>query len=89
MSGTLWRRSDQWFGTEVEDNYVMVNLESGKYVWLNATADMVWRALETDLDEDALCEILSGEFDVDQDHCRHSLAACLEKMRSLELVAPL
>ena len=46
MSGTIWQRSDQWIGTEVEDSFVMVNIETGKYVSLNPTANAVWRALE-------------------------------------------
>ena len=38
MSEPLWARSDDWVGSEIDDSFVMVNIDSGKYVALNATA---------------------------------------------------
>jgi hypothetical protein len=88
MSGTIWQRSDQWIGTEVEDSFVMVNIETGKYVSLNATANAVWKALETDRDEDELCDVLTGEFDIGREECRQAVDNVLERMRALEIAAP-
>jgi hypothetical protein len=88
MSGTIWQRSDQWIGTEVEDSFVMVNIETGKYVSLNATANAVWKALETERDEDELCDVLTGEFDIGREECRQAVDNVLERMRALEIAAP-
>ena len=85
MSGTVWQRSDEWIGTEVEDSFVMVNIETGKYVSLNPTANAVWRALEHSQDEDQLCRMLMGEFDVGPEECRRAIANILERMGALNL----
>ena len=46
MSDTNWVRSDDWVGTEIDGSFVMVSVESGKYVALNETAHAIWTALE-------------------------------------------
>jgi hypothetical protein len=84
-----WRRSEDWVGTEVEDSFVMVNIESGKYVSLNATASALWRALETERATDELCDLLIAEFDVGPEDCRRAVDETLETMRALDLAAPL
>jgi len=42
MGDRRWARSDDWVGSEIEDSFVMVNIDSGKYVALNPTATAVW-----------------------------------------------
>lgn len=88
MSGRVWQRSSQWVGTEVEDSFVMVDIESGKYVSLNPTANAVWKALESAVDEDELCAVLMDEFDVGPEDCRRAIANALERMHALHLAAP-
>lgn len=85
MGGMMWQRSDEWIGTEVEDSFVMVNIETGKYVSLNPTANAVWRALEHSQDEDQLCRMLMDEFDVGPEECRRAIADILERMGALNL----
>lgn len=85
MGGMVWQRSDEWIGTEVEDSFVMVNIETGKYVSLNPTANAVWRALEHSQDEDQLCRMLMDEFDVGAEECRRAIANILERMGALNL----
>ncbi len=86
---SVWQRSDDWVGSEIEDSFVMVNIETGNYVALNSTAAAIWNALETPADEDAIVGALTGAFDVSADECRAALPAALESMRAQDLVLPL
>ncbi|NKB16487.1 MAG: PqqD family protein [Sphingomonadales bacterium] len=87
MSGQLWIRSDEWVGSEIEDSYVMVNIESGKYVALNLTASAVWNAMESPVDQAAIERAMCDAFDVTPENCHRSVSALLGQMQDLQLVS--
>jgi hypothetical protein len=89
MGGQLWARSDDWVGSEIEDSFVMVNIDTGKYVALNATATAVWEALETPADQSAIERSLCATFEVSPEDCHRSVGALLGQMHDLKLVSPL
>lgn len=82
-----WQRSDDWVGSEIDDSFVMVNIDSGNYVALNVTANAVWQALETPSSEDELVDRLTGQFAIDADQCRASVNTLLGKMQEMALVS--
>jgi Coenzyme PQQ synthesis protein D (PqqD) len=82
-----WQRSDDWVGSEIDDSFVMVNIDSGNYVALNVTANAVWQALETPSSEDELVAKLTGHFAVDAEQCRTSVNSLLGKMQEMALVS--
>ena len=86
---TMWRRRDDWVGSQVDDRYVMINLDSGEYVALNATAAEVWTLLEEPRDADGLVEALMAKFDVERDHCRKSVDGLLAHLQEKKLAEPL
>jgi hypothetical protein len=86
MSEKTWSRSDDWVGTEVDGSYVMVNVETGKYVALNETAHAVWQALENDADESAIAQYLLQRFDVPSETCGAAIAESLSTMQDMSLV---
>jgi len=88
MSEFVWQRDENWVGSEVEDSFVMVNIETGKYVALNLTANAVWQLLEEPRTQAQLETALRSRFDIDEAACRKSLVPLLEKMQELELAAP-
>lgn len=88
MSESVWMRDENWVGSEIEDSLVMVNIETGKYVALNLTANAVWQLLEEPRTQQELEVALRGRFEVDEADCRQSLVTLLEKMREMELAAP-
>ena len=87
MSETRWQRSDDWVGTEVEDSFVMINMETGTYLTLNRTASAVWDALETPRTQGELETRLTDRFDVSPEECRVAVIALLAQMRDLKLAA--
>ncbi len=88
MTETLWQRTDQWVGTEVEDSFVMINLETGTYLTLNATANAVWDVLETPQTQDAVEAALLDRFDVVPADCTTAVTSLLAKMRDMKLASP-
>ncbi|PTQ58330.1 coenzyme PQQ synthesis protein D (PqqD) [Sphingomonas aurantiaca] len=88
MTETLWQRTDQWVGTEVEDSFVMINLETGTYLTLNATANAVWDVLETPQTQEAVEAALLDRFDVVPEDCTTAVTSLLAKMRDMKLASP-
>ena len=88
MTKTLWQRTDEWVGTEVDDSFVMINLETGTYLTLNATANAVWDMLETPQTQDAVEASLLDQFDVTAADCTTAVTTLLTRMHAMKLAAP-
>lgn len=54
----VWRCKDDWVGLQVEDQYVMIYLDSGCYMVFNQIVVEVWYVL----DMLCICEELVGLF---------------------------
>ncbi|KQN21213.1 hypothetical protein ASE86_14660 [Sphingomonas sp. Leaf33] len=85
MSETMWQRTEEWVGTEVEDSFVMINMDTGTYLTLNRTASVVWDALETPQTQDAVEQRLRERFDVSAEACHAAVSALLRQMQDLKL----
>jgi hypothetical protein len=86
MIDRRWRRNDNWLGSEVEDSFVMVDIETGKYVALNSSAAAAWEALALPRTEAEVVQELCARFDVPGELCAASTGALFERMRDLGLV---
>ena len=89
MTDTLWQRTDKWVGTEVEDSFVMINLETGSYLTLNRTASAVWDALATAQTQADLEARLMARFDVPAADCSEAVTRLLAEMREQKLAGPI
>lgn len=85
MGGQIWQRDENWVGSLIEDNLVMVNIDTGKYVTLNSSANAVWQALEQPRTEGDIVNELIDTFDVDMATCSRSVTGVLHQMRELQL----
>lgn len=84
---TMYQRRDDWVGTQVEDQFVMIHLDSGRYIALNDSAAQAWLLLEQPRDRASLVAELTRVFDVDEDKCGASVDRLMERMRALDLVS--
>jgi len=87
MSESSWRARDEWVGSQVEDLFVMINLDHGKYVSLNATANHVWQMLATPHTETQIVDSLVENFDVEPDKARDSVGRLLQDLEAKNLIA--
>jgi hypothetical protein len=84
----LWQRNNDWTGSEIEDSFVMVNIESGKFVALNVTATAVWDALAEPCSAGDIVDRLQRRFDVAPAECASAVDALLLQMRERSMVVP-
>lgn len=82
----MWQRNDDWLGSQVDDSFVMINVEDGAYVALNATAASAWELLAEPCDEDGLATAMTARFSVDRDHCLVAVRTLLDTMIARNLV---
>ncbi len=88
MTAQIWQRDENWVGSEIDDSFVMVNIDTGKYVALNSSANVVWAALEQPRTQDEIEAELTRNYAVEPAQCRESVSKLLEHMRELQLAAP-
>ncbi|MBN8499985.1 MAG: PqqD family protein [Sphingomonadales bacterium] len=87
MNDLKWQRDDNWVGSQIEDSFVMVNIDSGKYVALNSSASAIWDALEQPRTSSEIVSDLQSRFEVDEQTCRSSVDRMLTQMSELQLAA--
>jgi hypothetical protein len=87
MVAQSWQRTGDWIGAEVEDNFVIVHIESGRYVGLNRTANAIWQALEEPLTAEQIAKRLCERFDVSDEDCLASVERTLNEFSDRQLVA--
>lgn len=86
MSDTVWQRNVEWIGASIEDALVMISVERGSYVSLNATAAAAWDILEAPVTAEMLTEQLSARFAVSSEHCAASVKTMLGRFEELGLI---
>ena len=86
MTEQKWSRSTTWVGTKVEDSYVLLDVEGGEYLTLNATAADIWSALEQPATSESLTDLLVQKYQVGHDECRSSVDAMIEHFHSRGLL---
>lgn len=87
MTDSKWQRDDNWVGSQIEDSFVMVNIDSGKYVALNASASAIWDALETPATSAEIVASLRAKFEVDEATCNASVERTLGTMSEMQLAS--
>ena len=82
----MWQRSGDWVGSQIDEQFVMVHIDSGKYLALNETANAVWQQLEQPASVAQIVDGLTQFFDVEPDTATQSVNALLGRMEGLGLV---
>lgn len=86
MSEAHWQRKDNWVGSQVDDAFVMLDFEAGKYVSLNDTATRIWTSLAQPRTAAELVNELTALFDVPADHCSAAVTRLLATLEAKGLV---
>lgn len=90
-SGTaqLWRRIDQFVGTEIEDSFVILDVERAAYFSFNPSAKEIWNLLEEPISIDGIADHLTARYDVSRDVCTQSIERLLSRFSDKGLVHPI
>lgn len=81
----LQRHPDMVF-SRIDDEVVMMSIETGEYYGLNPVASRIWELLEKPHTFDRLLGLLMQEFNVGESACREDVQIFLEQMIQKRLI---
>lgn len=85
LNSTITRNEDVLSGL-VDDEAVIMSIESGNYHLINETGRRIWELLETPKTVAQLCDILAEEFAVEQETCQTEVLQFLVALRARQVV---
>lgn len=83
-SDTIIQRNDSVIFSDIDDQVVMMDLDSGDYFELNTVGTRIWELLETPTNVNDLVKTLLSEFDIAEDVCRTETEDFIHKMLDLK-----
>ena len=79
-------RSGDLVESRIDDDIVMMSVETGRYYGLAHVGARVWALLAEPMEVSALCERLLLEYRVEPERCRSDVIAFLQRMAEEGLV---
>nr|WP_302596310.1 lasso peptide biosynthesis PqqD family chaperone [uncultured Cellulosilyticum sp.] len=73
--------------TDLDDDKVMMDLDTGNYYALNSIGASIWEGIENPITVENLVQNLLKEYDVSQTVCEEQVLAYLQKLYNADLVA--
>ena len=83
----LKRHPDMVF-SHIDDEVVMMSIETGEYYGLNPVASIIWELLEKPNTFNQLIELLMNEFEIDESTCQKDVTLFLNQLIEKKLVIP-
>ena len=83
---TVVVRSSNFIESEIDNEVVTLNIESGVCHGLNRVGSQIWRLLAAPIKIGDICTTLLGEYDVDSGDCERQVLDLLEEMRAEGLI---
>jgi len=65
----IQQNNEQILASEVGNELVIMNIETGKYITLNKMGHILWKLIEKPIKVSALIENLTENFTVSEDEC--------------------
>lgn len=85
IESVVVRSPDQAFAP-VQDDLVLLHVESGKYFWANPVGAEVWARIEQPTRVRDLCNDLELRFDVSTERCRDDVTGFLAALEDRGLI---
>ena len=84
--GTAYQTSPNHLYSEVADEAVILDINSGVYYGLNSVGVDVWQWLQQPQTEAQIVDCLLTKYDVDKERANRDIRAILEEMLSVGLI---
>ena len=72
--------------SQIDDEVVALNIETGTCYGLNSVGSRIWHLLETPVRIGQICKALSAEYCVEPDECMHDVVELISNLRAENLV---
>lgn len=80
------RNQEKFLFSSLGDEGVMMDLENGNYISLNAVGSDIWQMLEQEMTKQELIQKLSASYSVSEEQCEVDLEEFLSEMIKQEMV---
>lgn len=81
-------KRDTVLSTDLGDEYVMMDIDSGDYFSLDGVSRRIWELLDTPASPDDLVTALIGEYDVDAETCKAEVTSFLQDLLDANILQP-
>jgi hypothetical protein len=86
LNSTITRNEDLLSGM-VDDEAVIMSINSGSYHFINETGRRIWELIEQPKTVAQICDILIEEFEVDRETCQEDVFQYLEALQTRQVIA--
>ncbi|MDZ7817300.1 MAG: lasso peptide biosynthesis PqqD family chaperone [Aliarcobacter sp.] len=83
---SIIKRNNDLLSSEMDDELVMMNLESNNYYGLNKIGKDIWEILEENQTLESLCNKLIEKYDVSFEECKNDITPFLEKLKESNII---
>jgi len=83
---TIVQRSQHILASELDEEVIMMDVESGAYFSMPGPAGRIWHLLETEQTIKSLTETLISEYDVSADQCEADVLPFVNSLIDRELI---
>jgi Coenzyme PQQ synthesis protein D (PqqD) len=80
------KRADRFSETDIDDEIVVMRLDTGEFFSLDGTAAATWRLIDGTRDRSALLAALAEQFEVDEVKMAADVDEFLAKLREIGLL---
>ena len=88
MTGTgLFVRNQNVLWTELDNQFLLMDIESGAYLELTGVGSAIWRVLEASCSEADIVEHVVGRYSVERQECERDVRAFVDKLLAALLEA--
>lgn len=85
LNSTITRNEDLLSGV-LDDETILMSIETGSYHVINKTANRIWELLEEPKTVDEICIIILDEYDVDPETCQKEVLEFMAGLQNRKIV---
>ena len=85
MNAAKYTRNPNLVAARVDDDIIMMNVESGQYLSINSLGGRIWELLEGHVSIQQITETICDEYEVSEAVCRADVEAFLKQLLELGL----
>lgn len=82
----MFVRSPSALWTELDGQFMLMNIENGSYYEMTGIGGVIWHMLETPRSEADIVEAIIDRYQVGREQCAHDVRAFLDKLVATHVV---
>jgi hypothetical protein len=86
LQSLIIRKDDRFLVSELGDDIVMMNTNSGHYLGLNTVSADIWKLMAQPIAAGTIIDNLISQYDIDRESCETQTLACLNKMLLIGMI---